>query len=58
MRVYESVMRISPSLSGKAYVLPDEKIPGHEFEIDEADESRLPPKSIRILGDMNHENKR
>jgi len=57
-RVFDSVMKISPPLSGRAYALPDEKIPGHEFEFAAADESSLPPKSHRISGDTDYDVKR
>lgn len=50
-RVYDKVFELAPRLSGCAYCATDESVPGHEFIIEEADESRLPPKSRKITGE-------
>ena len=50
-RVSEAIHTLPVKLKGRAYTVVDDNVSGHEFIIEEASESRLPPKARRITGE-------
>lgn len=50
-RVTEACLNMHPDLMGRAYITTDDKIPGHEFTIEDAFENNLPPKTRKITGE-------